>query len=421
MYKQKNFIPLEGGGVTSAQGFFAAGVHAGFKKKPGTPDLGMIASDAPCTTAGVFTQNIFCAAPVIVSKEHLGNGSYGTAQAVVVNSGNANAATGKPGLASAQKTAKEAAALLDCSSQEVLIASTGVIGQALPMECFSEGLPRVVSSLSKEGAHAVAEAILTTDTYAKEYAVSYESEDPLYHGVKFTVGGMAKGSGMIMPDMATLLAFLTTDVPLEPDLAYQALCSAVNMSFNKVSIDSDTSTNDSCFLMASGKAQGNDTSLEPFAEESIAYQEFLEALEAVCVYLARQIATDGEGATKLITVTVEGAANETDADLAARAIVNSPLVKTAIFGHDANWGRVAMAIGKSGATFAQENVSIKFMGMPVCKKGLPLEFSEEEALQRFEEPEITIQVDLGAGKAQTTMWTCDFSHDYVTINGDYRT
>lgn len=412
---------IEKGGVASPQGFRASGLHAGFKKKHDLLDLALICADAPCSTAAVFTKNVFCAAPITVSKEHLDGVSYGRAQAIVVNSGNANAATGKPGLEAAYDTATEAARIIGCKTDEVVVASTGVIGVPLPFELFEQHLPQLVSSASDQGGNDAAQAIMTTDTVPKEYAIRYKSRDPEYAGIEFTIGGMAKGSGMIMPDMATLIAVLTTDAPLAPELTRSALVSAVGKSFNKVTIDSDTSTNDTCFLMASGQACADQGTIQGFAEGSIAYAEFLSALEAVCIELARKIAADGEGATKLITVKVTGARNDADADAAARAIANSPLVKTAIFGHDANWGRVAMAIGKSGAQFKQEDVSIVFMGLPVCKDGLPLVFDEEEALRRFVEPEIDIEVDLGAGIAQTTMWTCDFSHDYVTINGDYRT
>ena len=258
---------------------------------------------------------------------------------------------------------------------------------------------------------------MTTDTFPKEYAVTYESEAEGFSGMRVTIGGMAKGSGMIMPNMATMISVLTTDAPLAPEDAYRALRKAVSASFNKVTVDSDTSTNDSCYLLASGKAVGAPT--EPI--EGAAFDEFTRALTHVCSTLARDLASDGEGATRLITVQVTGAADDADADTAARAVANSPLVKTAVFGHDANWGRIAMAIGKSGAAFRQEDVSIDIMGLAVCRKGLTVDFDEDEALRRFENPEIVLSVDLGAGEGSATMWTCDLTHDYVTINGDYRT
>jgi glutamate N-acetyltransferase/amino-acid N-acetyltransferase len=414
--------------VTSAKGFRAAGIGAGFKKNGGL-DCALVLSDRPCATAAVFTRNEFSAAPVALSRKHLGiysgspsaaGQSFGLAQAIVINAGNANAATGEPGLRTARFTAGLAASLIGCETHEVLLASTGVIGVVLGTEPFEEGLPQLLDRASTGGGHDAALAIMTTDTHPKEYALRYISADPAFAGCSFTLGGMAKGAGMIMPDMATLIVAITTDAPLSPELAHEALTQAVAVSFNKVSVDSDTSTNDSCFLMASGQAAGL-PSCAAFTRESPAFAEFVRALKEVCIGLALQIARDGEGATRLVTVKVEGAQTEADADLAARAIANSPLVKTAIFGHDANWGRVAMAIGKSGARFQQKDVSIDLMGIPVCRGGLAIAFDEEEALRRFEAPDVAIEVDLGAGGASTTIFTCDFSYDYVKINGDYRT
>lgn len=404
------------GGVTAPTGFCAFGMHAGFKKKPDHFDLAIVMSDKTCATAGVFTKNVFCAAPVKVCREYL-PGGMGYARAMVINAGNANAATGASGEEAVYCTTSCAAEAIGCKPSEVLVASTGVIGVPIPVELFADNMARLVEKASKEGGHDAAKAIMTTDTRPKECAFSYESADPDYAGMVFTVGGMTKGSGMIMPDMATMIAVLTTDAPLEPELLHDALVDAVDRSFNKVTVDSDTSTNDTCVLMANGLASDKPS----FAAESLAYQEFLYVLTQVCETLAREIAADGEGATKLITVTVSGAANDEDADKAARSIANSPLVKTAVFGHDANWGRIAMAVGKSGAHCRQEDVTIRILGLTVCEKGLPIPFDEEEALRRFESPEIDISVDLGTGSAQTTIWTCDYSHDYITINGDYRT
>ncbi|WP_102373899.1 bifunctional glutamate N-acetyltransferase/amino-acid acetyltransferase ArgJ [Raoultibacter massiliensis] len=408
---------IEGGGVTSARGFRACGMHAGIRKNRNELDLALVAADEPCAAAGMFTQNVFCSAPVIVSREHLDDVSYGMARAVLVNSGNANAATGSIGLEAARETASMAAEEIGCPEDEVLVASTGVIGVHLPIAPFEEHLPDAVGSLSVSGGHDAAAAIMTTDTFPKEYAVTYESEAEGFSGMRVTIGGMAKGSGMIMPNMATMISVLTTDAPLAPEDAYRALRKAVSASFNKVTVDSDTSTNDSCYLLASGKAVGAPT--EPI--EGAAFDEFTRALTHVCSTLARDLASDGEGATRLITVQVTGAADDADADTAARAVANSPLVKTAVFGHDANWGRIAMAIGKSGAAFRQEDVSIDIMGLAVCRKGLTVDFDEDEALRRFENPEIVLSVDLGAGEGAATVWTCDLTHDYVTINGDYRT
>ena len=385
------------GGVTAARGFRASGVHAGFRKDPERLDLALVVADEPCACAAVFTKNVFCSAPVIVSRAQLGadqpgEPAYGTARAVVVNSGNANAATGEPGLEAARETARIAGDAVGCPASEVLVASTGVIGVQLP--------------------------IMTTDTRPKEAAVTFSGDGIGYDGCTFTVGGMSKGSGMIMPNMATMIAVLTTDAPVSAPALHRALVHAVNRSFNKVTVDSDTSTNDSCFLFASGAAAPAGASA--FDPDGPAFARFQAALVEVCETLARMMAADGEGATRLVTVHVTGAANDTDADLAARTVANSPLVKTAVCGRDANWGRIAAAIGKSGAVFRQEDASIDIMGLPVCRGGLAQAFDEDEALRRFEQPEIVIDVDLGAGEARTTVWTCDFTHEYITINGDYR-
>lgn len=412
-----SFGKVDGGGVTSARGFSAAGVHAGFRKNPDRLDLALVVADEPCSCAAMFTQNVFCAAPVTVSREHLDGMSYGCARAVVVNSGNANAATGGRGLAAARRSAELVADVVGCPPAEVMVASTGVIGEHLPIGPFEVGLPSAHDGLSREGGVDAARAIMTTDTRPKEVAITFSGDGIGYPGRSFVVGGMAKGSGMIMPDMATMIAVLTTDAPLLPDVLHEALVRAVGRSFNKVTVDSDTSTNDSCYLLSSGSAASD---ADPFAADTPAFEAFEAALDIVCEDLARQMAADGEGATKLITVRVMGAASDGDADAAARAVANSPLVKTAIFGHDANWGRIAMAIGKSGANFRQEDASVDIMGIPVCRAGLTVPFDEDEALRRFEGPEIAIDIDLGVGSHRTTVWTCDLSHDYISINGDYR-
>ena len=408
---------VEGGSATSARGFSACGVHAGFKKNPDALDAALVAADEPCVAAGVFTTNVFCAAPVIASRAHLER-SGGVARAVIVNSGNANAATGSIGLERAEAVANLVADELGCTPDEVLVASTGVIGVHLPLEPFEENIARMAGALSPAGGADAARAIMTTDTHPKHYAVAYESADPAYADVTFTVGGMAKGAGMIMPNMATMIAVITTDAPLSASAAHAALVQAANMSFNRVTVDSDTSTNDTCLLLANGAAAPGAPRIE---EGSAAFEEFSRALAHVCTTLARAMAADGEGATRLVTVNVTGAATDADAEACARTIANSPLVKTAIFGHDANWGRIAAAAGRSGAAFAQEGVAIDIMGIPVCRDGLTVPFDEEEALRRFEAPEITLDIDLGAGTSSATMWTCDLTHDYVTINGDYRT
>ena len=419
---------IEGGGVASAAGFAAGGIHAGFRDDPARLDMALVEADELCTAAGVFTQNVFCAAPVTVSRAHLDDRGYGTARAVVVNSGIANAATGPDGIDAASRTASLVADAVGCASEDVLVASTGIIGQQLDTTPFETGVPMLLAAFAGDvpagapalGAtgHDAARAIMTTDTHPKEAAVSYASADPAYEGATFTVGGMAKGSGMIMPNMATMISVITTDAPVAAPALHQALVSAVNDSFNRVTVDGDTSTNDTCILMASGKAAP--AGAPAITAGSAAFAEFEAALRAVTTTLARAMAADGEGATKLITVHVTGAATDADADAAARTVANSPLVETGVFWHDSNWVLIAGALGRSGAQFAQENVSIDIMGLPVMRGGLPVPFDEEEALRRFEAAEILLAADLGAGDAEAVVWTCDFSHEYVSINGDYR-
>lgn len=414
-YADLPFTP--GGGVASAKGFKACGIHAGFRADPDRLDFALVVADQPAACAAVFTTNVFCSAPVTVCKERLGGVGYGTARAVAINSGIANAATGAKGLETAKRSSEIVACAVGCPEQEVLVASTGVIGQHLQMEPFEQGADQAVRSLSSAGGADAARAIMTTDTVPKECAVSFSGDGVGYDGCTFTVGGMAKGSGMIMPNMATMISVITTDAPVAANHLHEALRRAVGISFNKVTVDSDTSTNDSCFLLASGDAA---PAAQPMVPGTEAFAAFENALKTVCVALARKMAVDGEGATRLITVNVAGAASAEDADKAARTVANSPLVKTAVYGHDANWGRIAAALGRSGASFAQENVSIDIMGLPVCRRGLTVPFDEDEALRRFELPDVPIDVDLGAGDESTTVWTCDFSHEYVTINGDYR-
>ena len=408
------FVPCEGG-VCAASGVSAAGVSAGFRRNPDRLDLALVVAEKPCVAAATFTTNRFCAAPVTVSRAHVADGR---ARAVVLNSGNANAATGEPGLACAERACERVAAELGCGAEDVLVCSTGVIGVQLPWEPYETGVPAAVAALapSAAAAHDAACAAMTTDTVPKE--VSIAGEVPQVGGGTVTVhvGGFVKGSGMIQPNMATMLAVLATDAPLTADAAREALRAAVGQSFNKVTVDSDTSTNDTCILLATGAAGGEKIDLS-----HPAYPVVAAAVRAACVELARKIAADGEGSTKLVTVTVTGAATDEDADTVARAIANSPLVKTAIFGHDANWGRVAAAAGKCGVPFDQYAVDIDFLGVPVCRAGLTVPMDEEDMLRRFEAPEIPITVNLGMGEASTRVWTCDLTHDYVTINGDYRT
>lgn len=422
-----SFEYIEDGNVASPKGIKASGVHAGFRKNATKPDLALVVSEDVAAVAATFTQNVFCAAPVTFSKEQLaatsGSPSYGSCRAIVINSGNANAATGEVGIKACEQEAKLVAEILGCDKKDVLIASTGVIGVQLPMQPFENGMQGAKEALSVDGGHDAAYAIMTTDTVPKECAVKFDGDAFGYPDTTFTIGGMAKGSGMIMPNMATMIAVITTDAPIKPNYAYDLLKRAVDRSFNKITVDSDTSTNDSCFLVVTGAAVESDTAKgsQPFEPGTKAYDTFALALEQVCATLARAMAKDGEGATCLLNVCVKGARDEGDADIAARTVANSPLVKTAIAGHDANWGRIAAALGRSGASFAQESVNIDILGIPVCRDGLALEFDEDEALARFENPEIDIVCDLGAGNSSTTVWSCDLTHDYISINGDYRT
>ena len=408
------FSPCEGG-VCAAAGMRAAGISAGFRKNPERKDMALVVSDKTCVCAATFTQNRFCAAPVQVSRARAASGH---ARAVVLNSGNANAATGEPGLRCAEKACALVAEALNCDEKDVLVASTGVIGVQLPFEPYVTGVPAIVDALaaSPAAAHDAACAVMTTDTHPKE--VAFAGPVPQADGGTVTVhvGGFVKGSGMIQPNMATMLCVLSTDAPVTPEAAHAALLSAVRQTFNKVTVDSDTSTNDTCILFATGAAGG-----DAIDEASPAFPAVAAAIKGACTDLARQIAADGEGSTKLVTVDVLGAATQADADKVAFAIANSPLVKTAIFGHDANWGRVAAAAGKCGVPFSQEDVDIDFMGVPVLRTGLPVPMDEDDMLRRFEQPEIDIAISLGAGEAHSRVWTCDLTHDYVKINGEYRT
>ena len=399
------------GGVTAAKGFEAAAAAAAIKYQ-GRTDMALVYSEKPCHAAGTFTTNIVKAAPVKWDQKIVKESPY--AQAVIVNSGIANACTGEEGMGYCKETAEEAAKVLGVPENAVLVASTGVIGMQLPMDRLKKGISLLKEAKGSTPEHgtAASKAIMTTDTVNKEIAVQVEL------GRKtVTVGGMCKGSGMIMPNMATMIAVITTDAPVEPAALHALLLSTVKQTFNKVTVDSDTSTNDTCIMLASGAAAAD---AEPIVEGSDAFDELAFAVHEVCESLARNIAADGEGASKLVTVNVTGAANDEEADIAARAVANSPLVKTCIAGHDCNWGRVAMALGKCGVKFNQEDVSIDMMGMPVCRDGLTVPFDEDEALRRFEAPEIVISADLGAGDAATTVWTCDLTHEYISINGDYR-
>ena len=394
------------GGVTAPRGFRAAAVAAGLKPT-GALDVAIVVADKTSPSAAVFTTNKVAAAPVLVSRRHI---ACGLARAVVINAGNANACTGAPGERDAETTAATLAGLLGCEPDAVLVCSTGVIGEPLPVARLLGAVPGAVEQLSTESGPRAAQAIMTTDTVPKEVAVQFALDDGTYR-----MGGMAKGSGMVQPNMATMLSVITTDAPLTSEACDAALRAAVSATFNRVTVDSDTSTNDTCILMASGAAGGDDISPSDPRFAAVA-----AAVLAVAEGLARMIARDGEGATKLITVIVRGAANDADAELAAFAIANSPLVKTAIFGRDANWGRVAMAIGKSGCDLDPAAFDITFAGIPVCSAGAAIGFDEDAAFSALGETDIDVLVDLHLGQSVATVWTCDLTYDYVRINGEYR-
>jgi glutamate N-acetyltransferase/amino-acid N-acetyltransferase len=391
--------------ITAAQGFRASGVHCGIRKKK--PDLALIVSDTEASAAAVFTRNLVQAAPIHVCREALAAGG-GLARAIVVNSGNANACTGPQGDDAARTTVERTAALLELPVEQVLVASTGVIGQQLPVERLVAGLPEAVEALAVEGATDAADAILTTDTRRKESVRVVETE-----GGSFTVGGMAKGSGMIHPDMATTLGFVTTDAAVGPAALQAMLTRAVDHSFNRVTVDGDTSTNDMVAVLANG-ASGVD------ANAGAAAEAFELALTEVLTELARAVAADGEGASRLITVLVTGAATEDDALQVSRTISGSPLVKTAVHGSDANWGRIVAAAGRAGVALDPERLTVKLNGLCVLEPGYVSSYSEVEATELLSRDEVVLEIDLGAGSEQAATWTCDLSKDYIHINASYR-
>jgi len=396
------------GGVTAPKGFSAAGVHSGIKKVK--KDLALICSSEPAAAAGIFTMNKVPAAPVIVDRLQLEHGS--SFRAILVNSGNANACTGERGLNDAWSMVRQTAAALQVSEKEVFVSSTGVIGQYMPMEKVSSGITEAASLLDADGNTAAAEAIMTTDKFTKELAVRVN-----LGGTDVTIGGVAKGSGMIAPNMATMLAFITTDAAIAPELLQSALKTAADRSFNRITVDGDTSTNDMVLVLANGLA-GNP--LITSAAHPL-YADFYEAFELLLVKLCKMIVVDGEGATKFVEILVMNAATEENAVCAARSIANSTLVKTAINGEDANWGRILNAVGYSGIDFLPEDVEIFFDDVPILQKRYAIDFSEADAKRVLSQKEIRITVDLNQGSASASFWTCDLSKDYVAINANYRT
>lgn len=399
-----------GGSITSVPGFRAAGVHCGLKAGDEL-DLALVVSEVPCQAAAVFTANRVQAAPVLWDKEVLAISPEGV-RAVAINSGCANACTGEQGLRDAQQMVRQVALALGTGPHGVLVMSTGVIGQRLDMEKIGAGIRAAVETLSTEGGHEAAQAIMTTDTRPKEIAVQGEIA-----GRRVTIAGMCKGAGMIHPNMATLLGLILTDAAIAQPLLQRALRQAVEASFNRITVDGDMSTNDTVAVLASGLA-GN---REVKAENAPDYAEFLEGLTFVATELAKGVVRDGEGATKFIEVQVRGARTEAEARQAAMAVATSNLVKTAIYGKDANWGRVICAVGYSGVEVDIERLSLWFDDLHLVKDGQPYNVDEERALEILSQDEVAITVDLGQGEAEATVWTCDLTHDYVTINAHYRT
>ncbi len=398
-------LPEEAGADYWPEGFTLSGVNAGIK--PQRRDLMLLFCDGPSSAASVFTTNRCCAAPVELSKRHLA-ASNGRMRAVVCNSGNANAATGARGLEDAARMAAETAAAFGISPEEVLVASTGVIGQLLPVDRIEAAMPALTEASGPQQWRAAAEAIMTTDTFPKFFAV-----DVALSGGTARIAGIAKGSGMICPNMATMLAFLCTDASIGPELLQEHLSAANAVSFNAITVDGDTSTNDMAAILASGRgpavARGSEDS-----------RIFGEALRSVMSMLAQLIVVDGEGATKFVEIRIEGARNDDEAQMAAMTVANSPLVKTAIHGEDANWGRIIAAVGRSGAVFVQEELAVWFDALPILKPGLDAGFSEEEAKRVISKEAYTIRVSLGNGQGRATVWTCDLSKRYIEINGSYR-
>ena len=399
------------GGVTAAQGFVAGGIHCGVRKNKSKPDLAMIYSQTPCAAAAVYTQNLVKGAPILVTRKNIANGY---ARAVICNSGNANTCNAD-GEEKAQAMCDLTAQALGIDPQDVVVASTGVIGQVLPIEPIAAGIPELVKSLSAEGSSAAATAIMTTDTIPKEAAAEVETG-----GKTVRLGGISKGSGMIHPNMATMLCFVTTDCAISPEMLQRAIHQVTETTFNMISIDGDTSTNDTFAILANGAA-GNQEITAPGPD----YDAFVQALEAVCRKLSKLMAGDGEGATKLLICQTEGAATLDAARTVAKGVICSTLFKAAMFGADANWGRVLCAIGYSGAAVDVNKIDVSFRTakgrVDVCKNGAGIPFSEEEASLVLGEREIEMLIHLHMGQERAEAYGCDLTYDYVKINGDYRT
>ena len=405
-----NFIT---GGVCAAQGFRAGGIHVGVKTHAAwKKDVALIVSDEDCACAAVYTKNAVKAAHIHVDKRHLADGK---ARAAVINSGNANACA-PMGEENAERVCAAAGKALGCRPEDVVVAATGVIGQTLNVAVIEQGMPELCAAAAHTaaGSDAAAHAIMTTDTVKKELAV-----ETVIGGKTVRMGGIAKGSGMIHPNMGTMLCFLTTDCAISSEMIKSALLETVQASFNRISVDGDTSTNDTCCVLANGLA-GNPV----ITEKGPDYDAFVEALRALCVELAKKMASDGEGATHLITCTVTGAGSEQSAETVAKSVIGSALTKAAIFGHDANWGRIICAMGYSGGEFDPETVDLFFESkagkLQIVKNGVATDYSEEEATKILSEPVVTAIADVKMGECEATAWGCDLTYDYVRINGDYR-
>ncbi len=402
------------GGVCAAQGFRAAGMHVGVKThKEEKKDVALIVSDVECSAAAVYTKNVVKAAPIHVDQLHLKNGK---ARAAIINSGNANACAPN-GEENAERMCAAVARVVGCDAEDVVVSSTGVIGQTLPVQRIEAAVPELYARLDRSAAasDAAACAIMTTDTVKKELAV-----ETVIGGKTVTIGGICKGSGMIHPNMGTMLCYLTTDCAISPEMIRAALLETVTVSFNRISVDGDTSTNDTCCVLANGLA-GNPV----IAEKNEDYAAFAEALKEICTTLARSMASDGEGAKHLITCTVTGGRSEQSAETIAKSVICSTLTKAAIFGADANWGRVLCAMGYSGEEFDPDRVNVEFASaagvIEVCHQGRGLEFDEELAKKILTEHDVEIRIAMGEGDASCTCWGCDITYDYIKINGDYRT
>ena len=405
------YIKFIDGGVCAASGFKASGVHCGIRKNKTKKDLALILSDTLCNAAAVYTTNLVKGAPLTVTKNHISNGK---AQAVICNSGNANTCNAN-GIEIAEQMSNLVADELNINASDVVVASTGVIGQPLDIEPIANGMPSLAKGLSYSGSGDAAEAIMTTDTVQKQIAVEFN-----LNGKTCKIGGIAKGSGMIHPDMATMLVFITTDVKISSEMLQKALSTDIQNTFNMLSIDGDTSTNDMVAVLANGKADN-----EEIVADGEEFNLFMKALNTVTVNLCRTIAGDGEGATKLLECKVSGADSLQTAKTVAKSVVCSSLLKAAMFGADANWGRVLCAIGYSKADVDVNKIDVSFVSnkgeILVCKNGAGVDFSEEKAKEILLEKEIVININLNSGEYASTAWGCDLTYDYVKINGDYRT